>query len=95
MSFGTIALGALAAVIVVVDYRRMAACVARPRRHARKAAAPTAISGLMAAASGRIRPVADASSAAAGSSGLTYSHASMITIGRAAIRPAGTARTRR
>ncbi|HEX3830242.1 MAG TPA: hypothetical protein VHV82_23485 [Sporichthyaceae bacterium] len=57
MNFGTIALGALAAVIVVVDYRRMAACVARPRRHARKAVGPASMAGLIAAASGRVRPV--------------------------------------
>jgi hypothetical protein len=55
MSFGTIALSALAAVIVVVDYRRMAACVGRPGRHARKAVVPACIARLIEAAPGRVR----------------------------------------
>jgi 2-polyprenyl-3-methyl-5-hydroxy-6-metoxy-1,4-benzoquinol methylase len=55
MCLSTIALSALAAVIVVVDYRRMAACVGRPGRHARKAVDPARIVRLIAAAPGRVR----------------------------------------
>jgi hypothetical protein len=51
MSIWTIALSILATVIVVVDYRRLAACTRRQGRHGRDASLPAAIAGLMPEAS--------------------------------------------
>jgi hypothetical protein len=47
MNIWTIALSILATMIVVIDYRRVAACTRRQRRHGRDAAVPATIAGLM------------------------------------------------
>jgi len=59
MTFWTVAIAILATVIVVIDYRRVAACGRRQRRHGRSPLRPVPgnLAGLIAGASGRARSI--------------------------------------